>query len=47
MASFDLEIYKTVIFLVALFGRETWLLTLRNEHSLMVFQKRIEENICA
>jgi hypothetical protein len=36
-----IRIYKTIILPVRLHGRETWSLTLREEHSLRVFDKRI------
>jgi hypothetical protein len=35
-----IKIYKTVIFLVVLYGCETWSLTLREEHRLRVFENR-------
>jgi hypothetical protein len=34
------KIYKTIILLVVLYGCETWSLTLREEHRLMVFDNR-------
>jgi hypothetical protein len=36
-----IKIYKTVIFPVVLYGCETWSLTLREEHRLRVFEKRV------
>jgi hypothetical protein len=36
---------KTVIFLVVLYGYETWSLTLREEHRLRVFEKRVLRRI--
>jgi hypothetical protein len=36
-----IEIYKTIIFPVVLYGCETWSLTLREEHKLRVFEKRV------
>jgi hypothetical protein len=45
ITSFDLEIYTTVIFPVALHGCETWSLTLRKEHSLRVFENRVLRGI--
>jgi hypothetical protein len=36
-----LRIYKTVTFLVALYGCETWSLTLREEHRLRAFENRV------
>jgi hypothetical protein len=35
-----IKIYKTIILPVVLYGRETWSLTLREEHRLMVFENR-------
>jgi hypothetical protein len=34
-------IYKTIILPVALYGRETWSLTLREGHRLRVFENRV------
>ena len=34
-----IKIYRTIILPVALYGCETWLLTLREEHRLRVFEK--------
>jgi hypothetical protein len=39
------EIYKTVILLVVLYGRETWSLTLREELGLRVFENRFIRRI--
>jgi hypothetical protein len=36
-----IEIFKTVILPVVLFGCETWSLTLREEHRLRIFEKRV------
>jgi hypothetical protein len=36
-----IQIYKTVILPVALYGCETWSLTLREEHRLRVFENRV------
>jgi hypothetical protein len=36
-----IKIYKTVILPVVLYGRETWSLTLREEHRLRVFENRV------
>jgi hypothetical protein len=36
-----IKIYKTVILPVVLYGCETWSLTLREEHRLGVFEKRV------
>jgi hypothetical protein len=35
------KIYKTIILPVILYGCETWSLTLREEHRLMVFENRV------
>ena len=35
------KIYRTIILPVVLYGCETWLLTLRDEHRLRVFEKRV------
>jgi hypothetical protein len=37
----EIRIYKTVILPVALYGCETWSLTLREEHRLRVFENRV------
>jgi hypothetical protein len=39
------KIYKTIISSVALFGCETWFLTLGEEHRLRVFQNRVLRRI--
>jgi hypothetical protein len=39
--SLKIKIYKTVILPVVLYGCETWFLTLREEHRLRVFEKRV------
>jgi hypothetical protein len=39
------KIYKTIILPVVLYGRETWSLTLREEHRLRVFEKRVLRRI--
>jgi hypothetical protein len=40
-----IKIYKTVILPVVLYGCETWSLTLREEHRLRVFEKRVLRGI--
>jgi hypothetical protein len=35
------KIYKTKILAVVLYGRETWSVTLREEHRLRVFMNRV------
>jgi sorting nexin-29 len=40
-----IEIYKSVIFPVVLYGCETWPLTLREEHKLRVFENRVLRKI--
>ena len=36
-----IEIYRTLILPVVLYGYETWSLTLREEHRLRVFENRV------
>ena len=36
-----IKIYRTIILPVDLYGCETWSLTLREEHRLMVFENRV------
>jgi hypothetical protein len=40
-----IKIYRTIILPVVLYGCETWLLTLREEHRLRVFEKRLLRRI--
>jgi hypothetical protein len=40
-----IKTYKTVILSVVLYGCETWSLTLREEHRLGVFEKRVLRKI--
>jgi hypothetical protein len=40
-----IRIYKTIIWLVVLYGCETWSLTLREEHRLRVFENRLLRRI--
>jgi hypothetical protein len=40
-----IKIYKTIILPVVLYGRETWSLTLREEHRLRVFENRVLRRI--
>jgi hypothetical protein len=40
-----IRIYKIIILPVVLHGRETWSLTLRGEHRLRVFEKRLLRRI--
>jgi hypothetical protein len=40
-----IKIYKTVILPIVLYGCETWSLTLREEHRLMVFDNRVLRRI--
>jgi hypothetical protein len=35
------RIYKTIILPVVLYGCETWSLTVREEHKLIVFENRV------
>jgi hypothetical protein len=39
------KIYKTIILLDVLYECETWSLTLREEHRLMVFENRVLRRI--
>jgi hypothetical protein len=41
----QIRIYKTIILPVVLYGYETWSLTLREEHGLRVFKKRVLRRI--
>jgi hypothetical protein len=40
-----IKIYRTIILPVVLYGCETWLLTLREEHRLKVFENRVFRRI--
>jgi hypothetical protein len=40
-----MRIYKIIILPVVLYGRETWSLTLREEHKLRAFENRMPRNI--
>jgi hypothetical protein len=40
-----IKIYKTIILPIVLCGYETWSLTLREEHGLSVFEKRVPRRI--
>jgi hypothetical protein len=40
-----IRIYKTIVLPVVLYGCETWFLTLREEHRLRVFEKRVLRRI--
>ena len=41
----DQDIYRTIMLPVVLYGCETWLLTLRDEHRLRVFENRVLRRI--
>jgi hypothetical protein len=41
----NIKIYKTIILPVVLYECETWSLTLREEHRLRVFEKRVLRRI--
>jgi hypothetical protein len=41
----NIEIYRTIILPVVLYGCETWSLTLREEHMLRVFENRVLRRI--
>jgi hypothetical protein len=45
LKNLKIKIYKTVILPVALYGCETWSLTLREEHRLRVFENRVLRRI--
>jgi hypothetical protein len=40
-----IKIYKTIILPVVLYGRETWFLTLREEHRVKEFENRVLKRI--
>jgi len=40
-----IKLYRTIIMPIVLYGCETWLLTLRDEHRLRVFEKRVLRRI--
>ena len=40
-----INIYRTIVLLVVLYGRETWSLTLRKERRLRVFENRVLRRI--
>ena len=40
-----IEVYRTIILPVVLYGCETWSLTLREEHRLRVFESRVLRKI--
>jgi hypothetical protein len=40
-----IRIYKNITFPVVLYGCETWSLTLREEHTLRVFENRVLKRI--
>ena len=42
-----IKIYRTIILPVVLYGCETWLVTLREEHRLRVFENRVLRRIFA
>jgi hypothetical protein len=41
----NIRIFKTIILHVVLYGCETWFLTLKGEHRLRVFEKRLLRRI--
>ena len=43
--NFKINIYRTIILPVVLYGCETWSLTLREEHRLRVFENRVLRRI--
>ena len=40
-----IKVYRTIILPVVLYGCETWLLTMREEHRLRVFENRVSRRI--
>jgi hypothetical protein len=40
-----MSLYKSIILPVILYGYETWSLTLREEHRLRVFEKKVLKRI--
>jgi len=40
-----INIYRTIVFSVVLYGSETWSLTLRDKHKLRVFENRVLRRI--
>jgi hypothetical protein len=45
LKNLGIKIYKAVIFSVAFYGRETWSLTLGEEHRLRMFENSVERRI--
>jgi hypothetical protein len=45
MKKLKIKIYRTVIFPVTLYGCKTWSLTLREEHTLRVFENGVLRKI--
>jgi hypothetical protein len=43
--NFKIKIYRTLILPVVLYGCETWLLTLREEDRLRVFENRVSRRV--
>ena len=41
----NIKVYRTVVFPLVLYGCETWLLILRKEHGLRVFENRVHKKI--
>jgi hypothetical protein len=41
----QIKIYKTMILSAVLYGRETWTLTLGEEHKLAMFENRVLKRI--
>jgi hypothetical protein len=44
-ANVNIAIYKTIILPVVLYGRETWLLILGEEHRVRMFENRVLRRI--
>jgi hypothetical protein len=45
MQKFKIKLYRTIILPVVLYGLETWLLTLREEWKLWVFENRVLNSV--
>jgi hypothetical protein len=45
LKNLTIRIYKTIILSVVLYGRETWSLTLREEHRLRMYENRVLSRI--
>ena len=41
-----IKIYRTIIMPVGLYGRDSWSLTLREEHRMRMFENRVLRRMC-